>query len=70
MSNISVSANVVATSSHQRQPMTVEQAIGIAEADLAALRAWVILDHQTPMLREVGGHLIAVGAYLRTKGRR
>ena len=64
MTKISLQADIRARSKLGRKPMTIEQALGAIEADVAALRYWTKVNPATPMLREFGYRLRDMGAYL------
>lgn len=59
MGKVSVSANIVAKSGAASggKPLTLDQALGLAEAELATLRAWVQIDPNTPYRREAAARL-------------
>jgi len=73
MGKVSVAANIKAKSGvgrpvqTQAKPLSLDQAIELAEAELTALRGWVKVDPRTPYRREVAARLhwladaIAVG---------
>lgn len=41
----------------RREPLTIEQAISMAEAELAALRGWAKVDPRTPYRAEAAARL-------------
>lgn len=53
--------------SKQKNLLSVDQVINAAEADIRALRCWLMADRNTPMLAEVGQRLIEVGQWLKTQ---
>lgn len=59
MGKVSVSANIVAKSGAASggKPLTLDQALGLAEAELATLRAWMSIDADTPYRREAAARL-------------
>lgn len=58
MGKVSVAANIVAKSgAATAKPVTLDQALGLAEAELATLRAWAQIDPNTPYRREAAARL-------------
>lgn len=67
MAKVPVSAHIVARSSG-RKPLTILQAVRLAEIELAALKPWLAQDANTPHAVETGHRLAELAKVLIRSG--